>query len=91
MTPPTILPLLSKFANVSQAPSRLPPSQALAPSIYLIHDASLHNNPSSHPVIHDTIEHPLVTAYHSCTQETIKYHYPLPRIASQFSLGVMHK
>jgi hypothetical protein len=89
-TPPTIIPLL-EFGNVSQSPSRLPPSRALVPSIDLIPDQSLPNAPSSLPVTQDTIEHPLVTAYHSLTQETIKVRYPLLHITSQFSLGAMRK
>jgi hypothetical protein len=32
-----------------------------------------------------------VTAYHALTQATIKYHYPLPWISSQFSIGAMRK
>jgi hypothetical protein len=90
-TPPTILPLRLKFTNVSQSPSRRPPPRALVPSIDLIHDASLPNAPSSRLVTQDTIERPLVMAYHSLIQATIKYRYPLPWIASQFSLGAMRK
>jgi hypothetical protein len=56
-TPPVVLPLLPKFSNVSQSPTRLPPSRALAQSIDLIHDTSLPNAPSSRPVTQDTIEH----------------------------------
>jgi hypothetical protein len=91
ITPPIIIPLLPECAKVSQSPSRLPPSQAWAPSINLIHDASLHNTPSSRPVTQDTVERPLVTVSHSCTQVTIKDHYPLPQITSHFSLGTMCK
>jgi hypothetical protein len=80
-----------KFSNVSQSPTSLPPSRALAQSIDLIHDASLPNAPSSRPITQDTIERPLVTSYHALTQATIKYCYPLPRIASQFSIGAMCK
>jgi len=90
-TPPTILPLLPKFGNVSQSLSRLPCSWALAPSIDLIPSTSLPNAPSSLPVTQDTIEHPLVIDYHSRTQETIKDCYPLPHTASLFSLGAMRK
>jgi hypothetical protein len=87
MTPPTIIPLLSEFSKTSQSPSRPPPSQALAPSIDLMHDASLPKTPSSRPVPQDTIEHPLVTASHSLTQPTIKDRYPLPHITSQVFPG----
>jgi hypothetical protein len=91
LTPPTIIPLLLEFSKTSQSPSRPPPSQARATSIDLMHVASSPKTPSSRPVPQDTIEHPLVTTSHSCTQPTIKYRYPLPHITSQFSLGAMRK
>jgi len=91
-TSPTILPLFQSFTNVCQPPSRWPRPQALlAPSIDVIHDTSLHNGLSSRPVTQDTIEHPLVTTYHSLIQATIKYRYPLPWIASHFCLGALRK
>jgi hypothetical protein len=78
LTLPKILPLLLEFITVSQSPARIPPSQALSPSIDFIHDAPLPNDPSSRLVTQDTIECPLVTISHSRTQATIKDHCPLP-------------
>jgi hypothetical protein len=91
LTPPTILPLLLDFFNVSQSPSRFPPSQSLSQSIDPIHDASLPNSLSSRMVTQETIERPLVTSYHALTQGIIKYHYPLPWISSQFVIGTIRK
>jgi hypothetical protein len=37
------------------------------------------------------IECCIVTTYHTLTQATIKYYYPLPQISSQFAIGFVHK